>query len=350
MPLVATALLVGGSAPASALTATPAAHDGPADLSTWQRLLGAEWLACVRLADLTTTANPYTDPNSLYGMGFPPPGSGTLNSHYVQPTAPAVAGIQIHGFFPGGCSNFVSEPALVAKNGAPFMQGCTPPPLARGLCASECHHDGEFVLRIPDAWDGHLLTAGTPGIRDAFASDFIMSDYALEKGWAYVAHDKGSIGANFFQDACDLRGTCSTTTTWPGACTAASQPWCAGVVGVEWAFRMRQTTAAARRLLDRVAPAYGLAAVTWSYAAGASNGGYQTRRALETDTTSHKLYDGGLDWEGTLFLPALPAGIHTAKSDHRLQSVRLPPGRSGQRAGRSHGQCGRRRESGRRGL
>src|SRR5437763_2791166 len=50
-----------------------------------------------------------------------------------------------------------------------------------------------------------------------------------------------------------------------------------------------------------------------SYAAGTSNGGYQTRRAIETDGTGKaRLYDGGVDWEGTLFLPSLPSGIQTA--------------------------------------
>ena len=41
--------------------------------------------------------------------------------------------------------------------------------------------------------------------------------------------------------------------------------------------------------------------MTRSYAVGISNGGYQVRRALETDIGPHKLYDGGVDWEGTLF-------------------------------------------------
>jgi fermentation-respiration switch protein FrsA (DUF1100 family) len=64
-------------------------------------------------------------------------------------------------------------------------------------------------------------------------------------------------------------------------------------------------------LLNAVAPQYGLNGVTRSYAAGISNGGYQTRRAIETDFRHQRLYDGGVDWEGTLFLPALPPGIQT---------------------------------------
>jgi fermentation-respiration switch protein FrsA (DUF1100 family) len=272
-------------------------HSCPSDLSAWRQLLGAEWIDCHQVADLTTTHNPFTDPQSLTGMGSPPPGSGTLNSKYTTPTAPPVAGIQIDGYFPDGCNAFQAEPALTAKDGTPFIPGCTPPPTLGQTCFSECHHDAQFVIRIPDSWDGHLLTAGTPGIRDAFASDFILSDHALERSWAYVSQDKGNMGANFFRAGSDE--------------TDSSTPWVPGAAVHEWTFRMRQATAAARALLNAIAPQYGLRGVTRSYAAGISNGGYQTRRAIETDFRHQRLYDGGVDWEGTLFLPTLPAGIKT---------------------------------------
>jgi len=272
-----------------------ALHTCPADLSKWKALLGAEWIDCHQVADLTTTNNPYTDPQSLTGMGFPPPGSGTLNSKYSTPTSPPVSGIQIDGYWPDACNAFQAEPALTAKDGSPFIPGCTPPPTLNGTCATGCHHDGQFVIRIPDDWDGHLLTAGTPGIRDAFASDFILSDYALEKGWAYVSQDKGNMGANFY---------------WQGV---GGTSWTAGAAVQEWTVRMRQATSSARALLNALAGQYGVPGVTRSYAAGISNGGYQTRRAIETDGTGqNRLYDGGVDWEGTLFLPSLPGGIRTA--------------------------------------
>ncbi|TMA22185.1 MAG: hypothetical protein E6J85_05535, partial [Deltaproteobacteria bacterium] len=70
--------------------ALAAAQSCPGDLEPWRRLLGAEWIDCHAVADLTTTNNPYTDPQSLTGMGFPPPGSGTLNSKYTNPTSPPV--------------------------------------------------------------------------------------------------------------------------------------------------------------------------------------------------------------------------------------------------------------------
>jgi hypothetical protein len=231
-------------------------------------------------------------------MGFPPPGSGTLNSKYTQPTTPPVSGLQIDGYFPDACNAFQVEPALTAKNGTPFIRGCTPPPTVGQTCFADCHHDAQFVIRIPDDWDGHLLTTGTPGIRDAFSSDFIFSDYALEKGWAYVSQDKGNMGANFFRAGSDEAGGGAT-------------PWIPGAAVQEWTTRIRQTTSAARALLTSLAPQYGVPGVTRSYVAGISNGGYQTRRAIESDTKKEPLYDGGVDWEGTLFVPSLPAGVQT---------------------------------------
>jgi hypothetical protein len=284
-------------APRSADSAT---HFCPSDLSKWKSILGAEWIDCHRVSDLTTTGNPYIDTGSLTGSGFPPPGSGTLNSHYSNPTTPPVPGIQIDGYFPDACNAFQAEPVPVARDGSPFIPGCTPPPTLNQTCFASCHHDAQFVIRIPDSWTGHLLTAGTPGIRDAFASDFVFSDYVLEKGWAYVSQDKGNMGANFFRDGTDETGSIGT-------------PWVPGQAIREWTFRMRQATRATRELLTFLSPEYGIAGVTRSYAAGISNGGYQTRRALETDFKHARLYDGGVDWEGTLFLPQLPPGVTPAQ-------------------------------------
>jgi Alpha/beta hydrolase domain len=302
--VLVTSLLVGFSDPIASAAAptTATAHGCPTDLTQWKQTLGADSLDCHHLADLTTTGNPYTDPNDLYGMGEPPgQGSGTLNSSYTNPTSPPVNGIQLDGFFPDSCNAYVSEPALTAKNGSPFIPGCTPPATAGALCLSDCHHDGEFVIRIPDNWNGHLLTAGTPGIRDAFSSDFILSDFALEKGWAYVSQDKGNIGSNFYHSGTDEVGACGT-------------PWCPGAAIQEWLPRMRQATRQTIALLDAVAPGYGLQHVTRSYAAGISNGGYQVRRALETDGTGKdRLYDGGVDWEGTLLLASVPSGVVLAQ-------------------------------------
>ncbi len=278
------------------------AHTCPTGLSHWRAVMKAGWIDCHRLENLNVSSsddsahppNPYTDPSIFFGMGLPPEqGGGTLHSKYTHPTPTPVGGIQIDGWFEDGCNAFVREPALLSKAGQAFIPGCTPPP--GGTCSSGCHHDGQFVIRIPDTWDGHLLTSGTPGVRDAFASDFILSDYAMERGWAYVSQDKGNIGANFYRSGPDE--------------TDCQTPWCPGAAIQEWTLRVRQATRQAGKLLKAVGRSYGLPGVTRSYVAGVSNGGYQTRRALESDRAGDRLYDGGVDWEGTLFLARVPTGV-----------------------------------------
>src|SRR5260370_13905828 len=252
------------------------AHTCPTELSHWRVIMQADWIDCHRLENLNVSSsndsthppNPYTDPSIFFGMGLPPEqGAGTLHSKYTHPTPTPVGGIQIDGWFEDGCNAYVQEPALLSKAGQAFIPGCTPPP--GGTCSSGCHHDGQFVIRIPDTWDGHLLTSGTPGVRDAFASDFILSDYAMERGCAYVSQDKGNVGPNFYRSGAD-EADCET-------------PWCPAAAIQEWTLRVRQATRQTRKLLKSVARSYGLQGVTRSYVAGSSDGGYLTRRAPETD-------------------------------------------------------------------
>ncbi len=313
-----------------------AAHTCPSKLSRWQALVKAGWIDCHRLENLNVSSsndsanppNPYTDPNVFFGMGLPPEqGAGTLHSKYTHAEQTPVSGIQIDGWFADSCNAFVQEPALLNKAGQPFIPGCTPAP--GGTCSSGCHHDGQFVIRIPDTWDGHLLTSGTPGVRDAFASDFILSDCAMERGWAYVSQDKGNIGTNFYRSGADE--------------TACKTPWCPAAAIQEWTLRVRQATRQAGKLLKATARSYGLSGVTRSYIAGISNGGYQTRRAIESDTKGDRLYDGGVDWEGTLFLDHVPPG-GPLDSHHWLQPVHVPADGTGQlsrrRAGPAHRRAG----------
>jgi poly(3-hydroxybutyrate) depolymerase len=61
-------------------------------------------------------------------------------------------------------------------------------------------HDSQFVLRIPDDWNGGLVVAGAPGNRKQYSSDFLISDYVLDQGFAYAATDKGNNGVTFYLD------------------------------------------------------------------------------------------------------------------------------------------------------
>jgi len=133
------------------------------------------------------------------------------------------------------------------------------------------NHDSQFVIRMPDDWNGKLVITGAPGVRKQYASDFIIGDYVLGKGYAYASTDKGNTGTSFYEDG-----------EAPGDAIA------------EWNRRVTELTVAAKETLAR---RYGRSPAR-TYVTGISNGGYLTRWQLENRPD---LYDGGVDWEGTLF-------------------------------------------------
>ncbi len=130
------------------------------------------------------------------------------------------------------------------------------------------NHDSQFVIRLPERWNGGLVVAGTPGNRRQYANDFIISDWVLAQGYAYAAIDKGNTGPEFYRDG-DAPGDAM----------------------VEWHNRVTQLTVAAQAV---VAQRYARPA-TRTLLAGISNGGYLVRWQLENRPW---LYDGGVDWEG----------------------------------------------------
>ncbi|MFF9479708.1 tannase/feruloyl esterase family alpha/beta hydrolase [Streptomyces sp. NPDC014733] len=148
------------------------------------------------------------------------------------------------------------------------------------------HHDAQFVLRLPTHWNGGLVVTGAPGNRTQYATDALISDYVLAAGYAYAATDKGNTGPDFYRDG-----------RRPGDAVA------------EWNRRTTQLTRAARTTVHRY---YGRP-VRRTVMTGISNGGYLTRWQLEHHP---ELYDGGVDWEGTLWtsrgpnpLTSLPTAV-----------------------------------------
>ncbi|WP_338483343.1 tannase/feruloyl esterase family alpha/beta hydrolase [Streptomyces sp. SCSIO 75703] len=133
------------------------------------------------------------------------------------------------------------------------------------------NHDAQFVIRLPDRWNGGLVVAGTPGNREQYANDRAIADWVLARGYAYAATDKGNTGPGFHRDG-----------SRPGDAVA------------EWNTRLTQLTRAARAV---VAQRYHRPP-TRTLATGMSNGGYLVRWQLENHP---ELYDGGVDWEGTLW-------------------------------------------------
>ena len=138
------------------------------------------------------------------------------------------------------------------------------------------NHDSQFVIRFPDRWNGGLVVTGAPGTRRQYANDFVIADHVLSRGFAFAATDKGNNGTSFYDDG-----------STPGGSVR------------EWNRRVTQLTYAAKAAVRQK---YGRAARR-TYMAGISNGGYLTRWQLENHP---RLFDGGLDWEGTLFRAAGP--------------------------------------------
>ena len=173
----------------------------------------------------------------------------TLHSQATRNPTDVVPGIQIDGYFPDTSTT----------NGY-----------------FGWFHDAQFVIRLPDNWNGKLVITGAPGVRRQYANDYVLSDWFVARGYAYASTDKGNSGTSFQNDGLN-----------PGDAIA------------EWHRRVTELTIAAK---DVVRQRYGVSPA-YTYMTGLSNGGYLTRYALENRPD---LYDGGVDWEGVLWLPEGP--------------------------------------------
>jgi len=169
--------------------------------------------------------------------------AGLHSKQTVNP--PAGAGIQVDGYFPDDSTTNTTY---------------------------GWNHDAQFVIRLPENWNGQLVVTGAPGVRKQYAPDYIVGDWMLSQGYAYASTDKGNTGTAFYENG------------------SRSAP---GQAVREWHDRVAELTVAAQAV---VAQRYGSRPDrTWM--TGISNGGYLTRWQLENNP---RLFDGGVDWEGTL--------------------------------------------------
>ena len=198
---------------------------------------GAERQDKICLADLTTKY--LVAVNRTDASDWTP-----LHSQATRNPPGAVPGIQIDGYFPDTSTS----------NGY-----------------FGWFHDAQFVIRLPDQWNGKLVITGAPGVRRQYANDYLLSDWFVARGYAYASTDKGNNGTNFQSDGVN-----------PGDAIA------------EWHRRVTELTIAAKEVVRQ---RYG-SEPAFTYMTGLSNGGYLTRYALENRPD---LYDGGMDWEGVLW-------------------------------------------------
>ena len=161
--------------------------------------------------------------------------------------------------------------------------------------ASDPSGEARFLLRLPDDWNGRLVVAGASGTRSEFNGDIAWSDYVLQKGYAYASQNKGVLNLHL-TTAADPLG-CRLNPSLPVFVhfydNDDGQPFS------RWAQYM---VMGAQLAVDGVKGAYGRPP-KYTYAVGTSNGGYQVRRAVEI---APKVFDGGVDWEGTFVDPAGP--------------------------------------------
>ncbi|MFF0450252.1 tannase/feruloyl esterase family alpha/beta hydrolase [Streptomyces sp. NPDC004609] len=224
------ALLAVGLLPAAGASAADSVCEGQR-----LRVSGAERLVSHCLDDLTTAG---TRP---LGLTNPQDYAQLQALNTVNPSH--VPGIQLDGYFPD---------------------------TSRTNTNNGWNHDSQFVIRLPEHWNGGLVVAGPPGVRRQYANDRIISDQVLAKGFAYAATDKGNTGPELYKDG--------------------AKP---GDAVMEWHLRLTQLTVAAKQVAARH---YGKPPAR-TYAAGLSAAGYLVRWQLERFP---QLYSGGIDWNGLL--------------------------------------------------
>ncbi|MBI3565277.1 MAG: hypothetical protein HY079_08790 [Elusimicrobia bacterium] len=64
-----------------------------------------------------------------------------------------------------------------------------PGTLFRGTLPDD--HHARFVLRLPRDWNGRLVVAAASGVTDEDTYDLWFADFALSRGYAFAATDKG---------------------------------------------------------------------------------------------------------------------------------------------------------------
>jgi hypothetical protein len=166
--------------------------------------------------------------------------------------------------------------------------------------ADDPQGQARILIRLPDNWNGRLVVAGAPGTRSEFASDFAWSDYVVQKGYAYVAQNKGTL--NFRVSRAKGSTTCRLNPSSTFFVNFYDDD--PGMPFTRWATFMAEAAQLGR---DGVRMRYDSEA-RYTYAVGTSNGGYQVRRAVESYP---ELFDGGVDWEGTFVDQNVPNLLST---------------------------------------
>src|ERR687897_321984 len=163
--------------------------EGDADV----QVPGAEFQERACLEDLTTEGTQET------GHTNPEDWAGLNAKETDNPSG--VSGLQIDGYFPDD---------------------------SRTNANNDHNRDSQFVVRLPDEWNGKLVITGASGNRPQYGNDFIMSDWLLDRGYAFASTDKGNTGEEFYE--------------------AGENP---GDSIAEWNYRAEELTRASKAVVER---------------------------------------------------------------------------------------------------
>lgn len=281
-------------------------------------------------------------------VGALPPGSASTPAPTPVPQAIAPLGVtqtvadlrfgfgptiaKAPGVDPAGDAKALIAPTFVSPASAPI-----PGTITLGSYAT----NERFVLRVPTAWNGKLVVAGTPATRSEFANDAIWSDFVLARGYAFASSNKG-IPYNAVVESAGV--TSAPTTAYP----IAFNPLGFETAGLTLKFGLLTQSvpttiadwnadfaALTYKMQDQLRALVGKSP-TRTYAVGLSNGGAQVRSLIEQHP---ELVDGGVDWSGVFWSPnasfmdympkfntAMPSYIASGFTDSTAQAAIVAAG------------------------
>ncbi|MGP6189192.1 MAG: hypothetical protein ACLPSH_03780 [Vulcanimicrobiaceae bacterium] len=226
------------------------------------------------------------------------PGTKIPDLRYGKFTLPAA----FPGYDPAG------DAAALVLNYVSPATAPVPGTLATGSYAV----NERYVIKVPAAWNGKLIVAGTPATRSEFANEGIWGDFALAGGYAFASSNKG-IDYNAILETLSASPNPNRAYPIPFDYTVPLTPplklesdeytYRLGVLNqggtiANWNTDYATLVRAAQQFLLMF---FGKAP-TRTYAVGTSNGGAQVRSLLENYGS---LVDGGVDWEGVYWSPSM---------------------------------------------
>jgi alpha-beta hydrolase superfamily lysophospholipase len=174
------------------------------------------------------------------------------------------------------------------------LKGPVPGRLLKGTLPET--HRARFLLRMPREWNGGLVVAASAGVTDQHCYDLYLSDFVLQKGYAFAVTDKAV----------------RTAALDPGTVLFAHTPESSIA---HWSERLDSL---ANLAIEESAKYYGRKPEQ-VIAFGVSNGGYIARRAAESQTG---LFSAALDVSGVLWradrnnlLREIPKALRASEQD-----------------------------------